>query len=160
MSQKIRFLPVRMRKINGTLFRTIMDGLFAGNQLQIRYQDREAGKLTERLVSPQKLVRYRDNWYLDSYSHLRAGLRSFALSGILEAVIAKEKSKIIPEQELKDYFASAYGFFGGKADKIAKIELTGSAARRAAQESWHPNEERESHVLRIRGDEPAFECFY
>ncbi len=144
MNQKVRFLPMRMRKINGELFRTVMDGLFVGNQLKIRYQDREAGNITERMVSPQKMVRYRDNWYLDSYCHLRLGLRSFALSGMLEVVISKEKSLAIPQQEMQDYFASAYGFFGGKADKVAKIKLTGSASRRANQESWHPQEERQS----------------
>jgi predicted DNA-binding transcriptional regulator YafY len=144
MNQKVRFLPTRMRKIDGGLFRTIMDGLFVGKQLKIRYQDREAGNITERMVSPQKMVRYRDNWYLDSYCHLREGIRSFALSGVLDVAVSKEKSISISQAVLQEYFASAYGFFGGKADKVAKIKLTGSACRRAMQESWHPQERRES----------------
>lgn len=144
MSQKVRFLPMRMRNIDGTIFRSVMDGLFTGKRLQIRHQDRAAGRITERSVSPQKMVRYRDNWYLDAYCHLREGLRSFSLSGILEVRKTKEKSMEIPEEELQEHFASAYGFFGGKADKTAEILLSGSASRMAEKEPWHPREERQT----------------
>ena len=65
---------------------------------------------------------------MDSYCHLREGLRTFSLSGILEVEILKEKARLVSEKELQEYFASAYGFFGGKADKVAEILLSGSAA--------------------------------
>ena len=37
---------------------------------------------TEREVSPQRLVHYRDNWYLDAWCHLREDVRSFSIDAI------------------------------------------------------------------------------
>jgi proteasome accessory factor C len=47
----------------------------------------------------------------------------------------------VPEQELDDHFASAYGIFGGKADKIAILRFTPEKARWVADERWHPQQE-------------------
>jgi len=145
MGRKIRFLQTRAGKVDGNVFRTVMEALFNGERLFVRHEDRTSGALTDRMVSPQKMVRYRDNWYLDGYCHLRENLRSFALSGIREVRKSQDKSKEIPEEELQDHFASAYGIFGGRADKTAEILLTGIAARISAREPWHPSEERSSH---------------
>ena len=144
MNHKVLFLPMRMRKIDGVIFRTVMEALFDGRKVYIRHEDRSTGTITERSVSPQKMIRYRDNWYLDAYCHLRDDLRSFSLSGILEVHKSSEKTRVVPERDLQDHFASAYGIFGGKADKTADILLTGLAARMAGQEPWHSREERET----------------
>ena len=48
---------------------------------------------TEREVSPQRLVHYRENWYLDTWCHLRNDLRSFAVDAIrrIEVVDARRR---------------------------------------------------------------------
>ena len=61
INQRVKFLPMQMRQINGEIFRSVMETLFAGKQMRIRHQDRTVGKITERKISPQKIVRYRDN---------------------------------------------------------------------------------------------------
>jgi proteasome accessory factor C len=37
---------------------------------------------TERVVSPQRIVYYRDNWHLDAWYHSKDGLRSFVLDAV------------------------------------------------------------------------------
>ena len=47
----------------------------------------------------------------------------------------------IPEAQLDEHYASAYGIFGGKADKVAVLVFTAERARWVADERWHPQQE-------------------
>jgi predicted DNA-binding transcriptional regulator YafY len=65
--------------------------------LKIRHYSRQTGEETERVISPQQLVYYRDNWYVDSWCHLRDGIRSFSIDAIRHAEMLKEKAKEVPK---------------------------------------------------------------
>jgi predicted DNA-binding transcriptional regulator YafY len=47
----------------------------------------------------------------------------------------------VPEVELEEHYASAYGIFGGKADKVAVLRFAPERARWVADEKWHPQQE-------------------
>lgn len=47
----------------------------------------------------------------------------------------------VPEVELDNHYASAYGIFGGKADKLAVLRFTAEGARWVSDEKWHPQQE-------------------
>jgi len=47
----------------------------------------------------------------------------------------------IPEAQLDEDYVSAYGIFGGKADKVAVLAFTIERARWVADERWHPQQE-------------------
>ena len=51
-------------------------------RLRLTYRARYNDQTTERVVSPQRLVYYRGNWYLDGWCHAREDIRSFAVDGI------------------------------------------------------------------------------
>lgn len=142
MRDCVRFLPIRSRTVNGEVFHTIMDALLQRKRLRIRHSDADGDQILDREISPIRVVRYRDNWYLDAYCHLRDDFRNFGVSGIQSA--EKTGSPVEPVQETRGrtHFASSYGIFGGKADKTAEIWFSGAAARFVAQESWHPEQVR------------------
>jgi predicted DNA-binding transcriptional regulator YafY len=86
-------------------------------------------------------VRYRDNWYVDAYCHLRQELRTFALDRLTKAETAPGKHHRVSRQQREDFFASAYGIFTGSATHTAVIDFTGTAAREVSRETWHPKQE-------------------
>src|SRR4030095_8855917 len=55
------------------------------SRLWIRHYNRKEDRETEREISPQRLVHYRDNWYVDGYCHKSEGLRTFAVDAIRAA---------------------------------------------------------------------------
>lgn len=78
---------------------------------------------------------------------------------ILRATMLDEPAFHVPEVELDDHYASAYGIFGGKADKLAALRFTAEGARWVADEKWHPQQEGTwlpdgSYELRIPYREP------
>ena len=54
-------------------------------RIGIAYYARSTDRTSRREISPQRLVHYRGNWYLDAWCHMRNDLRTFAIDGILEA---------------------------------------------------------------------------
>ena len=109
-------------------------------KLRLKYHSRSRDEQTERVVSPQRLAHYRDNWYLDCWDELRNALRSFSIDRILSATQLEERAVDIPNTQLDEHYASAYGIFAGKANKIAVLRFSRERARWVADERWHPDQ--------------------
>jgi len=140
IEKRIKVLQVGARRANPEHFAQIAKAVLTRRQLQIDYFSRGAAQLTTRTISPQRLVNYRGNWYVDAWCHLRNGLRSFSVDAVQQVEALRERSKAVSEKDLKEYFETSYGIFSGKATKIAKLRFTPDRARWVANESWHPSQ--------------------
>ncbi len=89
------------------------------------------------LVSPQRLVYYRANWYLDAWCHLRRALRSFAVDAIRKATILSVNVREVGAAALDMHLGAGYGIYAGPARNIAVLRFTPEAARWVAREQWH-----------------------
>ena len=115
-------------------------------QLDIKYAGRDRNQLTERTLSPQRLVHYRDNWYIDAWCHLREQLRTFAVDRIEYSHLVNKKALEIDEVDLKEHFSTAYGIFSGKPDKTAVLKFNKNVARWVADEQWHPDQNGQFNI--------------
>jgi proteasome accessory factor C len=107
----------------------------------MEYHARSTDERSERTVSPQRITHYREAWYLDAWDEKRDALRSFSVDRISRATVLEEAAVDVPEAELDEHYASAYGIFGGKADKVAVLRFTPERARWVADEQWHPQQQ-------------------
>ena len=137
LRKRIKVFGMSARKNSLENFEEIGNALFKRQRLQIEYYSKGKDETTKREVSPQRLIFYRDNWYLDAYCHMREGLRSFALDGIKETELLNKKSQEISERELNENFSESYGIFSGKATQKAKLRFTPERARWVSGETWH-----------------------
>jgi predicted DNA-binding transcriptional regulator YafY len=109
-------------------------------KLHLTYWNRANDEITERDVSPQRLVHYRNNWYLDGWCHLRNDIRSFSLDAIRKVNVIEGKVKDVPDAELDAVLASGYGIFSGKKVQWATLRFTPQRARWVSLEEWHPKQ--------------------
>lgn len=137
--KRVRLLGLATRSV-GTYFRTVASATLQRRKLKIQYHSRGRDQHTERVVSPQRVTHYRDNWYLDAWDELRKGLRSFSIDRIESAVELDAPAIDVPEKDLDAHYASAYGIFAGKANKMAVLRFTPERARWVADERWHPEQ--------------------
>lgn len=140
IARRVRILKMAGRDISPGIFGNVSAALLQRKRLKIAYVSRGDGKTSERMLSPQRLIHYRDNWYLDAWCHLRGALRSFALECMLDAAVLTEASLDIPESELDAHFASAYGIFAGAPGHLAQLVFTPTRARWVSTEKWHPGQ--------------------
>jgi proteasome accessory factor C len=135
--ERFKILSIFTRNVEPRIFETIADAVLHSNKVKIIYRKLGQKEGQERIISPQTLVRYRDNWYVDTWCHLREELRSFSLNRIVSAKKLKDKSKIIPRKVLNEHFTASFGIFSGKITETAEILFTGTAAYEVSQETWH-----------------------
>jgi len=141
IAQRIRILSMGSRRVTPAHFRTIATAVLTRKRLKLRHQRRQDGEVIEREVSPQRLVHYRDNWYLDAWCHKRQALRTFGLDAIETAVAVPDKEvKEIGEDTLERHYASGYGIFAGTATQDAVLQFGASSARWVSRETWHPEQ--------------------
>jgi len=138
--KRIRILHMAARTERPEHFETAASATIRRRRLKIAYHARSSDEATEREVSPQRLVHYRDNWYLDGWCHLRDGLRSFSVDAIKSAEMLNRKARPVAEKTLNEVLESSYGIFSGKADKRARLRFTAKQARWVASEKWHPEQ--------------------
>jgi predicted DNA-binding transcriptional regulator YafY len=124
----------------GQWFQALASATLQRRKLHLVYDGRERDQRTERVVSPQRLVHYRDNWYLDGWCHLRKGLRTFAIDRVQAAHELDERCDDIPEERLNEQLATSYGIFAGRANKVAVLRFSPERARWIADERWHPDQ--------------------
>jgi predicted DNA-binding transcriptional regulator YafY len=137
LRKRIKVIGMGSRKNSIENFSEIGAALLKRNRLQLDYYSKGKDENTKREISPQRLIYYRENCYLDAYCHLREGLRSFALDGILTAVLTNTKAQEVSEKECQEHFAQSYGIFSGKATQRAKLRFTPEHARWVSGEHWH-----------------------
>ena len=138
-ANRIRVLGMAARPA-GEWFQVLASATLQRRKLRLRYHGRGRDDITERTVSPQRIVHYRDNWYLDAWCEMRKGLRSFSVDRVKDALETTDKAEDITEKELNDHYASSYGIFAGKANKTAVLRFSKDRARWVADERWHPEQ--------------------
>jgi proteasome accessory factor C len=139
-ASRLRFPSIAARPA-GKAFDTVASATLQRRKLWIEYHARSTNERSERTISPQRITHYRETWYLDAWDEDRVALRSFSIDKILRATVLDALALDLPESELDDHYASAYGIFGGKADKLAVLRFTPEGARWVADENWHPQQE-------------------
>ena len=142
VTRRIRVLHMAARQADSEVFGVISHALLRRHRLELEHLNRRSGEVTWRTVSPQRLAHYRDNWYLDSWCHLRKGLRSFAVDAIQSAdIVEQPKAKHVSEAELEKVLGTGYGIFAGEHTKAAVLKFSPEAARWVAREKWHSRQQ-------------------
>jgi proteasome accessory factor C len=137
---RIRILPMAARRTPGEQLTQVADAVIGRKRLRINYHSRTRNDETQRDISPQRLVHYRDNWYVDAYCHLRERIATFSVDAITKAKTLAEAAVDITEEDLNATLTSSYGIFSGKPAGTCTLLFTEERSRWVSDEIWHPDQ--------------------
>lgn len=154
ITQRVRLLSMAKRTVESRFFTDITIALLERKRIEIDAWNRGRNETNTRTISPQRLVHYRDNWYVDAWCHLRNDLRSFSVDAIQRVKVLREKAKNVALAKLDSHFTSAYGIFAGRATAWAILRFSPERARWVQSERWHSEQQAEvlpdgSYRLRV-----------
>ncbi|MCM2308645.1 MAG: YafY family transcriptional regulator [Sulfuritalea sp.] len=138
--RRVLIVGLGKRELKLAHFEKVGAALLRRKRLAITYFARGSGETTEREVSPQRLVYYRENWYLDAWCHLRNDIRNFALDSIRQADLIEKKAREVSHRSMDEVLGPGYGIFSGRKLQHARLRFTPERARWVAQETWHPKQ--------------------
>ncbi len=140
LAQRVRLVHAGKRRLKLKCFELIAKATLERKKIKINHFNRQTGKTVERIISPQQLIHYRENWYVDAWCHLRKEVRSFAIDAIPECEPLNEDAKELDTELLRKSMQSGYGIFGGEANEVARLKFTPERARWVKREEWHPEQ--------------------
>jgi predicted DNA-binding transcriptional regulator YafY len=140
VSKRIKLIPLAARRVPLEQFAALGSALLRRKRLRIGYYAKSNDAISEREISPQRLVHYRENWYLDAWCHLRGGLRSFAWMACGMPRVLDKAAREVAEKSLDAMLGAGYGIFSGRKLSWAKLRFSPQRARWVALEQWHPKQ--------------------
>ena len=137
VQKRIKVESMGARQVHLELFQVVASALVRRKRLIIEYHSRGSDETSTRELSPQRLMHYRGNWYLDAWCHTKNAMRNFSVDAIKKAEITEQVADDIPETQLNEVLATGYGIFSGKDVEWATLHFTAERARWVADERWH-----------------------
>ncbi len=141
LARRIRILQIGARPVPSERFQAVCRALLSRTRLRLIYYSRSRDRESDRIVSPQRLVHYRDNWYLDAWCHQQEALRSFSLDAMRTAEPVEAAALEIADAELDRELGAGYGIFSGSDVRTAVLRFSPEIARWVAGERWHSQQE-------------------
>ncbi len=138
MADRIRLVHAGKRQLPLAHFQAVAKATFERRRLRIIHFNRQRGDRTEREISPQQLVHYRDNWYVDARCHLRKDIRCFSVDTIEACSILETPADEVDTELLRQSMSASYGIFGGAPKGWARLRFSAERARWVSSEQWHP----------------------
>ena len=145
LTQRVRAVSAGKRRMPMAAFETIAKATFERKQLRVAHHNRVNGQTVERDISPQQLIHYRDNWYVDAWCHLRKGVRSFAIDAIQRADILNTPAKELDLAAMRQQLDASYGIFAGAPTNWAELRFSPARAGWVQHETWHPQQTGQLH---------------
>ena len=140
--RRVKVIGTARRRVPSQHFELLGSALLQRRRVELSYFKRSDRSLSERTVSPQRLVNYRNTWYLDAWCHSADALRRFALDAVRDANVLPAKAKNIALRDLEAQLDAGYGIYGGGSAKVrwATLVFSADAAQWVANEEWHPQQ--------------------
>ena len=137
---RLKIVAVGAREPAPGVLEALLAALSGRRRVKLRHHVRARDEVVTRTVSPQRFVRYRDNWYLDAWCHTRQALRTFAADSILEAELTIGPVHEMRADDLDDEVEHGFGIFAGSEVRWARLEFTPERALWVSRERWHPQQ--------------------
>ncbi|WP_019625861.1 YafY family protein [Thioalkalivibrio sp. ALJT] len=159
LRRRIQIQPLAARGRQSDTFQAIAEATLSEQPVHIEYHGRARNTATHRSVHPQRLLYYRDNWYLIAWCEQAGALRTFALERIRSSTPSAGHYYTLDDTALDAHIGAAFGIFTGPAEQWADLRFTPEHARWVADECWHPDQtghfEDEHYRLQVPYADPT-----
>ena len=145
LMKRVKIMSAARRPVVGRHFELIGSAITHRQRVQMQYYVRSRREQTDRVVSPQRLVHWRNTWYLDAWCHTSEALRRFALDAVRSASLLEQRAKDVSLKTIEAALDAGYGAFSGAKVQWASLRFTPDAAQWVQHEQWHPQQQATLH---------------
>ena len=145
LMKRVKIMSAARRPVIGRHFELIGSAITQRRRVQMLYYVRSRREETQRSISPQRLVYWRNTWYLDAWCHTSDALRRFALDAIRSAALQDQRAKDVAVKTIEAALDAGYGVFSGAKLQWAKLHFSPEAAQWVQHEQWHPKQQSTLH---------------
>jgi predicted DNA-binding transcriptional regulator YafY len=139
--RRVKLIQAHNRPVAPRWFEVIGGALVQRQRVEIDYFTRSRNERSRREISPQRLVHYRNAWYIEAWCHQSGAVRVFAMDAIESARLLAVRARQVADAALDQAIGEGYGIYRGKASAWARLRFSPDAARWVRAEVWHPRQQ-------------------
>jgi proteasome accessory factor B len=117
----------------------LIDATLHQKQARIAYYSASSRRAKSYELDPYRLVYYRGGLYLYARAHEYAEVRTFAVERVQKVEVLDQGFEVPADFSPTEYARSAFGIFGGKAERVELVFAPGIAAY-VRERSWHESQ--------------------
>jgi proteasome accessory factor B len=117
----------------------LIDGILHQRQARIAYHSASSRRTKTYDVDPYRLVYYRGGLYLYARAHEYGEVRTFAVERVQEVEVLDQGFEVPADFDPSQYARSAFGIFGGKAERVELVFAAGIAGY-VRERNWHESQ--------------------
>ncbi len=136
--KRVKVFGALHRPVASECFERCGEALIRRRRLLMTYLTRGRGEIGERQVSAQRLVHYKNTWYMDAWCHGRERLLRFALDAVQQATVLDVRAKDLTMRQVEAEMDSGYGIYAGGTPQLAVLQFSAQATPWISNEQWHP----------------------
>ena len=139
VGDRVRVYARAQRRHDNEAFDAVAQAVLRGEVAEIDYHARGNDRRAWRRVHPQRLLSYRENWYLVAWCERAHDLRRFSLDRIREVrqPVPPQAARRVAERDVDRNVEATFGLYSGHATAWAVLRFTAEQARWVAEEPWH-----------------------
>ena len=143
ISERVSFVGPPSRTVDGVIWRTVLRGLMAQQELEVEYRSANEDEQRARVLRPYHLLNLEGEWYVVASDPAVDGIRQFAVSRIRNAVLTDRPFEIPVDFDVKRLVRNRFGkFLRDDTERAARVRLQFSRriARHITETQWHPDQ--------------------
>ena len=151
--RRVKVITAHNRPVAPRWFEVLGSALVQRQRAEIDYFTRSRNERGRLEISPQRLVHYRNAWYLEAWCHRSGALRVFSMDAIENARLIERRARQVAPATLDRELGEGYGIYRGKPSHWAVLRFSADAARWVRAETWHPQQratELEDELLELQ----------
>ena len=136
LRDRLQIVTPRFLAQRPEIFAAVCDATLHGQRLSFSDYARKKGEPPTRLVSPQRLLYFHENWFLQAWCHDVETMHVFALARLHHLKQVAGKVHVVDSQVVE------HGRLPGTTPirHVARLRFSPSAAASVAGEFWHPEQ--------------------
>lgn len=136
LRERVQLVTPKFLAQRPEIFATVCEATLAGQRLRFTDYARKRGEPPTRQVSPQRLLYFQENWFLQAWCHDVEAPQVFALARLHHLEVIPGKVHEVEPPPV------AHGRLVGMSPvrHVARLRFTPSAAASVAGEYWHPQQ--------------------
>ncbi len=121
--QRVKIVSALRRPVPSQFFERVSEALLTRRRLHLRYLTRGRGEVSDRDVSPQRLVHYRNTWYLDAWCHRATRCGVLRWTPCETATLLDTARSEVPLAEVQAEMDAGYGIYAGGRRRWAVLHF-------------------------------------
>jgi len=117
----------------------LIDAILHQKQARVAYHSASSRRTKSYDLDPYRLVYYRGGLYLYARAHEYGEVRTFAVERVHKVEVLDQGFEVPADFSPSEYARSAFGIFGGKAERVELVFAAGIAGY-VRERNWHESQ--------------------